>query len=189
MSRFKVALAVVVLTIPLAGPGTGAPVGSVTRSPAHPVAATKSVDGRVSRRVETRLPKGFVPAVAVKSGVGRYFIVMKAPGVAQRVSAARLVGKPLSGPAQRHARSVTLGTQRAALAQARDAGGKIVFRYSTLINGFSAALSPSAARSSPRGQTWLPSSRSRSSSSTTPRACRSSVPPACGRSSARRVRA
>ena len=146
MSRFKVALAVVVLIIPLAGPGTGAPVGSVTRSPAHPVAATKSVDGRVNRRVETRVPKGFVPAVAVKSGVGRYFVVMKAPGVAQRVSAARLVGKTLSGPAQRHARSVTLGTQRAALAQARDAGGKIVFRYSTLINGFSAALSPSAAR-------------------------------------------
>jgi minor extracellular serine protease Vpr len=151
MTRFKVALAIVVLLAPMAGPSIGNATSQTSRSQVPPRAAThqvvtRKVDGRTNRHAETRVPKGFVPAIAVKAGVGRYFVVMKAPGVAQRISTAAKIGTVLSDAAQRHAKTVVMGTQQAALAAAKAKGGQIVFRYNTLINGFSAKLTPSAAK-------------------------------------------
>jgi subtilisin family serine protease len=100
--------------------------------------------GRYTSRAERLLPKKFVPAVAGSSRLGRYFVVMKAAGVAQRVAAAH--GR-LSGADQRQAQALALQSQGGAIRQAQSMGGRIVFRYGTLVNAFSAKLSPRAARS------------------------------------------
>ncbi|HEU4526826.1 MAG TPA: S8 family serine peptidase [Actinomycetota bacterium] len=94
---------------------------------------------RAERRFETSL-KGFVPAVAATSRVTRYFVVMKAPSVADRVRAGTL-----GGVSERAARASAFDSQRGAIAEARSLGARIVFRYGTLVNAFSATLSPRAA--------------------------------------------
>jgi subtilisin family serine protease len=98
--------------------------------------------GRFGNRAESAVQKGFVPAVAATKRLGRYFVVMKAPGLAQRFAAA---GSHLSGADQRLARRQALLSQTGAIRQARSLGGTIVFRYGTLVNAFSAAMSPKAA--------------------------------------------
>ncbi|MGZ8567566.1 MAG: S8 family serine peptidase, partial [Actinomycetota bacterium] len=81
--------------------------------------------------------EGFVPAVAV-SRSGRYFVLMRAPSVSQRVAAApRTMGRA----AQRATSRSALRSQRGAIRAVKDAGGTIVFRYSVLLNGFSAQMS------------------------------------------------
>ncbi len=95
---------------------------------------------RAQRHLETSL-KGFVPAVAATSPVGRYYVVMKAPSVADRVRA----GASFSRVAERAAHTSALDAQVGALAQARSLGGRVVFRYGTLVNAFSAQLSRAAA--------------------------------------------
>lgn len=103
--------------------------------------------GRFNRRAETSgPPKGFVPAVAAASAVSRYFVVMKAPAVADRMRAAGTM-TPL---AEHDAKVQALASQASAIAQATSAGGRIVFRYGTLINAFSATLSSSAANAMAR---------------------------------------
>jgi subtilisin family serine protease len=98
--------------------------------------------GRFNRRAETRgAPKGFVPAVAAAGATSRYFVVMKAPAVADRMRG----GGSLAPSVRRQARVNALSSQAAAISQARSVGGRVVFRYGTLINAFSATLSSQAA--------------------------------------------
>jgi minor extracellular serine protease Vpr len=106
-------------------------------------ASRDGFDGRSTRRAEVRgAPKGFVPEVAAAARLSRYFVVMKAPAVFDRVHAA--TGR-VAASAERQTRATALASQTAAISQARADGGRIVFRYGTLINGFSATLSPQAA--------------------------------------------
>jgi len=102
-------------------------------------------DARTQHRAEARVPKGFIPAVALRSPVGRYYVVMKTPAVAQRMGAARSAGRSFAGASQKQARAQALASQTSAIGQARSLGGKVVYRYGTLINAFSAVLSPAAA--------------------------------------------
>ncbi len=99
--------------------------------------------GRASlRTTETALPAGYMPAAIRQQQLGRYFVVMKAPAVADRI---RAEGGNLSKTAQVATAEAARASQAAALAQAKQTGGQVVFRYDTLLNGFSAKLSPSAA--------------------------------------------
>ncbi len=114
----------------------------VTASANFAGASGASRQSRVSHRRHVTGPrKGFIPAVAATKGISRYFVVMKAPAVAQRLRA----DTRLSGSAQSAAKTAALASQTAAITQARAMGGLVVFRYGTLINGFSARLSPHAA--------------------------------------------
>jgi minor extracellular serine protease Vpr len=96
-----------------------------------------------NRRVsEISLPEGFVPAVLRAQRLGRYFVVMRAPSVADRVARS---GVALAGAASRQAALEAQRSQASAIQQARSLGGQIVFRYRLLVNAFSAVLSPKAA--------------------------------------------
>ena len=91
---------------------------------------------RISRR-EAQVPADFVPAAAMRSRVGRYYVVMKEDSLAQRVSAS----PGLSSSAQQSVTSQVRSSQAAAIADVEARGGRVVFRYSRLINAFSARLS------------------------------------------------
>jgi minor extracellular serine protease Vpr len=96
-----------------------------------------------NRRVsEISLPEGFVPAVLQAQRLGRYFVVMRAPSVADRVARS---GVTLAGAASRQAALEAQRSQASAIRQARSLGGQVVFRYRVLVNAFSAVLSPKAA--------------------------------------------
>jgi subtilisin family serine protease len=95
--------------------------------------------GRFNKRAERLAPKKFVPVVAATNRLGRYFVVMKAPSLAQRFAAGAR-----SGAAQRQSRAAALQSQEAAIRQAQSQGGRIIFRYGTLVNAFSAKLSAKA---------------------------------------------
>jgi minor extracellular serine protease Vpr len=84
---------------------------------------------------------GFVPAAARGSGIGRYFVVMKAPSVADQVKA----GGAQSKAAEVNTADAARASQSAAISQAKSMGGDVVFRYDVLVNGFSAQLSQQAA--------------------------------------------
>src|SRR5262245_35799146 len=108
------------------------------------IAANRDTEskGRFALRAETDLPAGYQPA-ALREQLGRYFVGMEAPAVADRVRAS---GGRLARTAQRSAADAARASQAAAIGQARSAGGDVVFRYDTLVNGFSATLSEDAAR-------------------------------------------
>jgi minor extracellular serine protease Vpr len=118
---------------------------TATRTTVHDAApgaaATASSAHRLDRRRTQAPAKGFLPAVAATQRLSRYFVVLKTPSVAQRIAA----HGALSSSAQRDARSRAMASQAGALAGVRALGGRVVFRYNTLINGFSAQLSPTAA--------------------------------------------
>ncbi len=91
------------------------------------------------------MPRGFVPAVATQvQGLARYFVVMRAPSVADGVRAAVARDATDGASAQRSAFDAARRSQDAAVAQAKAMGGTIVFRYGRLVNAFSARLSPAA---------------------------------------------
>ena len=117
-------------------------VALIATVPGSSIARTRAAaDPRATRHIETSL-KGFVPAVAASQRLSRYYVVMDAPSVADQVRG----GRTLTGFAERHARTSALAAQAGALAQARSLGGHVVFRYGTLINAFSAVLTPAAAQ-------------------------------------------
>jgi subtilisin family serine protease len=106
------------------------------------VARNKTADTpRAERRAETSL-EGFVPAVAASGRLSRYYVVMDTPSVADRMRQDR----SLTATAESQARADALASQTDALAQAKSAGGRVLFRYGTLVNAFSAVLTPAAAR-------------------------------------------
>ena len=80
--------------------------------------------------------------VRAQSSLGRYFVVMDQPSVAQKAKAA---GGSISGAAEKSAAKAALASQAAAISQTKSMGGSVVFRYMDLIDGFSAQLTPSAA--------------------------------------------
>ncbi|MGH2640312.1 MAG: S8 family serine peptidase [Actinomycetota bacterium] len=86
------------------------------------------------------MPEGFVPAVVRARQLGRYFVEMEAPAVAEAVHQ----GASTSAP-QKIAAASALRAQAGAIAQAESLGGSVTFRYKVLINAFSARLSASAA--------------------------------------------
>ena len=117
-------------------------IAMIAALPGFSGASRDGLMGRFNRRAEVAgAPKGFVPAVAAASAISRYFVVMKAPAVADRVRSTGLAA-PL---AMHQAKVDALASQSAAISEARSDGGQIVFRYGTLINAFSATLSPQAA--------------------------------------------
>jgi subtilisin family serine protease len=81
--------------------------------------------------------ENYVPAVARMSASGRYFVTMRSPSVSDRILAA---GRGLSPTAQEDASRVALDSQSAAISELKASGGDVVFRYSRLLNGFSAAM-------------------------------------------------
>jgi subtilisin family serine protease len=98
--------------------------------------------GRFALRAETNA-KNFTPAAIRAQQLGRYFVRMDAPAVADRV---RSADGTLARSAQRSAADAARASQQAAVGQAAAAGGQVFFRYDTLVNGFSAKLSSAAAQ-------------------------------------------
>lgn len=100
--------------------------------------------GRDGLRAEDA-KRGFVPAVARldRSAVGRYFVVMKAPSLADRVRAAGDAG--VEAADQRAAATEALAGQAGAIREARGLGGTVSFRYGRVVNAFSAKLTREAA--------------------------------------------
>ncbi|MFN2488925.1 MAG: S8 family serine peptidase [Actinomycetota bacterium] len=107
--------------------------------------ATPRDDPRLSSRRENILPEGFVPAAVRARQPARYAVVLEAPSVADRVVAAKAAGAPLSGAAQTQARDAARAAQEAVVGAAESAGGEVVYRFATLLNGFSAELTSDAA--------------------------------------------
>ena len=103
--------------------------------------------GRSSvRGSERALPDGYLPAVARAQKLGRYFVEMKAPSVSDTMRrGGRVVQTRTSGASQQDAKRAALRSQSGAIAQAKSLGGSVTFRYSILLNAFSAKLSPQAA--------------------------------------------
>jgi subtilisin family serine protease len=96
--------------------------------------------GRFAQRGEVSVPEGYEPAVA-RSRTGRYFVVMRAPSASQRYVASRRAGAPMSARAQRDAGSTALASQQNAVNAVESRGGSVFYRYSRLVNAFSARMS------------------------------------------------
>jgi subtilisin family serine protease len=87
------------------------------------------------------LSDGFQPAaVRANQDLGRYFVVTEGQSVAQATRQA-----DLSASAERQVAAAARQSQAGAISAVRSLGGRVLFRYDTLVNGFSANLSPSAA--------------------------------------------
>ena len=126
--RLLFALVVVVTSLVIGGIAIGAGSSS----------STKAAD---AHRGNSSLPDGFEPAVLrAQNGLNRYFVVIDGPSVASRSKAGAL-----SGRQQENAAAAARQSQTAAIAATRSLGGDVIFRYDTLIDGFSATLSPDAA--------------------------------------------
>ena len=128
--RIALGFSVLALVAAVAGTSTAVPL---------------EVGGRTLHREGA--PPEHLPAVARMSQTGRYFVVMSAPSVGEQILTA---GRALSREAQIEAAAAALDSQRAAISELRAAGGDVTFRYSTLVNGFSAAMSPASAQAMAR---------------------------------------
>jgi subtilisin family serine protease len=95
---------------------------------------------RENRRAEGGAAENYVPMAIRADRLGRYFVVMKAPSLADQAK-----GKELSGATQKTLVAQALASQNAAIADARSRGGRIAFRYGRVANAFSAQLSAGAA--------------------------------------------
>src|SRR6266511_5394603 len=103
--------------------------GFATAAPQVDSRSTARIDralqrGRYTSRSERTLPKNFLPAVVAANRLGRYFVVMKASSVAQRIRASNI-----SGAQQRVAKALALQSQEGAIRKAQSMGARIVFRY------------------------------------------------------------
>lgn len=99
---------------------------------------------------ENRAEAGLPPRPLIAGGsthtiAGRYFVTLRAAPLATEMAAARAQGRRLTAAQQRAATARIAAGQRGALAAARSQGGRIVYRYNRLLDGFSAELSSSAA--------------------------------------------
>ena len=86
---------------------------------------------------ERTLPEGFRPAVLSQRETRRYFVALAAPGA--------LAATARSRTDERAAVASALAAQSDALRQVRSLGGTVIFRYSQLVNGFSAEMTAEAA--------------------------------------------
>ena len=91
------------------------------------------------------VPRGFLPAVARLDRVGRYFVVLRGASLAERLS--RLPGgaRRASAAEQRAQLRAVLAAQEEALRAAEDAGGRVLYRYARVVNGFSVRIGARAA--------------------------------------------
>ncbi len=104
-----------------------------------PAASALDRGRRPNHRAEHVLPSGFRPALLAERSLGRYFVEMRAPSLADRD------GELLAPRAQSAVVASAMRSQAAAVQEARSLGGTIVFRYARLVNAFSATLSASDA--------------------------------------------
>jgi minor extracellular serine protease Vpr len=100
-----------------------------------PLAGANERGRRPSLRGETVLPKGFRPAILSTRGLGRYFVELKAPSLAERG------GGHLAPGAQGRVVGSAMRSQDGAVQEVRSLGGKVLFRYARLVNAFSASMS------------------------------------------------
>ncbi len=125
MSRIRPLLAFVIFTVVLVVAG----VATAT------VAPEKLGQGA---RAHSALPDGFKPAVLrAQDSLDRYIVRMDSPAVAERERAA---GGQLSAGGERRAAAAARRSQAGAIADAKALGGDVVYRYDTLVNGFSVAI-------------------------------------------------
>src|SRR5262245_18628775 len=130
------AVLVMALAVLLATAGFAAASGGGPRSAAAPTRADLRTEGAAA-------PKGFVPAAAraANHGLSRYYVVMKTPAVAQVLASS---GK-LAAADQRSVYANALRSQAGAIRDAKARGGRVVFRYGRLVNGFSVHISAAGA--------------------------------------------
>lgn len=103
--------------------------------------------GRGSLRSESALPDGFTPAVArERHHTQRYFVRMEGSSLADKVKAARANGRKVSGAKQSAFVGRAKVSQRAAIQHAKRLGAKIVYRFTRVVNGFSAEMTAKTAR-------------------------------------------
>ena len=123
MSRLRPLFASVIFTAVLAisGIAVAAPGGLGTAGGDRPTSA---------------LPDGYAPAVADTNSLDRYMVRVAGPALANAELAA---GDELSAPAQRDATREARASQAGAIGEARSLGGRVVYRYDTLLNAFSVA--------------------------------------------------
>ena len=101
--------------------------------------------GRKGRGTDRGSLEGSVPlSVRAKNETGRYFVVMKAPSVAERVDAARQQGTA-ARPTGSLVRAVE-ASQQGALAAATASGAKVTYRYSRVANAFAATMTGATAQ-------------------------------------------
>jgi minor extracellular serine protease Vpr len=101
-----------------------------------------AVTGPAADRPHSALPDDFEPAVLrAQDSLNRYFVVVDGPSVASRMRTT----PGIAGRAQAQTASLARRSQRPAIEFARSSGGDVVFRYDTLLDGFSATLTPAAA--------------------------------------------
>jgi subtilisin family serine protease len=125
--RLLFALVVVVTSLVIGGIAIGAGSSATRDTSAH--------------RAHSALPDSFEPAVLrAENGLNRYFVIVDGPSIA---SETRTDGS-LSGKQQESAADAARQSQEGAVAATRSLGGNVIFRYDTLIDGFSATLSPDA---------------------------------------------
>lgn len=99
--------------------------------------------GSKDRRARgSHLREGFVPAVVRANRPAHYIVTMKSDSLAQRIARQGA----LSVSAQSNAVNAALASQESAIQDIESRGGKLVYRYGRLINGFSAIMKPAQAR-------------------------------------------
>ncbi len=111
--------------------------------------ASPGAGAREAHRPRPRggLPRGFVPAVARKDRVGRYFVVLRDGSLAERLSHLPGGARGASAAEQRAGLRAVLAGQEDAIRAAEAAGGRILYRYARVVNGFSVRLDARAAAS------------------------------------------
>jgi subtilisin family serine protease len=130
MSRLRPLSALLIFAVVVTGAGiaTGAVAPGLTGSDV---------------RAHSSLPDGFQPAVlSARSGLDRYIVRMDSPAIA---GAERAAGGKLSAGEQERAAAAARASQSAAIAQARSLCVDVVYRYDTLVNGFSVAIDAAGA--------------------------------------------
>ncbi|HEX5936495.1 MAG TPA: S8 family serine peptidase [Actinomycetota bacterium] len=94
------------------------------------------------RERHSGLPDGFVPAAVRSRQLNRYFVEMKAPAASDAVTG---TARATQAVASASVADAALRSQREAIAQVRNLGGTVTFRYRILVNAFSAKMSAQAA--------------------------------------------
>jgi minor extracellular serine protease Vpr len=130
MSRIRPVSALLIFVLVV----TGAGIATGAVAPGH-------VDS--GDRAHSALPDGFRPAVlSSQDGLDRYIVRMESTAVA---GVERIAGEKLSAVAEERAAATARASQAGAIAQAKSLGGDIVYRYDTLVNGFSVAVDAAGA--------------------------------------------
>lgn len=98
--------------------------------------SSSKAGGTRDMRKITRPSKGYKPMFLRQSDTGRYIVTLESPSVAER-----LLKRQISSPvAQRTAAQSIESSQVPAIRATRALGGRVIYRYSRLINGLSLEL-------------------------------------------------